>query len=66
MTPKLLLKIDEVSEATGWGRTFIYERLKAGDLKAVKVGRSVRVSMESLQEFIRRHASTPLVDPTLR
>lgn len=30
MTPKLLLKIDEVSEATGWGRTFIYERLVDG------------------------------------
>ncbi len=64
MTTKLLLKIEEVSEATGWGRTFIYERLKAGDLQAVRVGRSVRVSVESLQALIRARTAPMASDAT--
>ena len=58
MDDRLLLKIPEVVRLTGWGRTFIYEQIGAGELAVVRVGRSVRVSMEALQAFIKRHVVT--------
>ena len=49
---KLLLKIPEVVQATGYSRSFIYEQIAAGSLKAVRKGRTIRVSAEVLQAWI--------------
>ena len=49
---KLLLKIPEVVEATGYSRSFIYEAVAAGTLKVKRKGRTIRVSAEDLQAWI--------------
>ena len=49
---KILLKIPEVSEATGYSRAFIYERIAAGELKVVRSGRTVRVAIDDLKEWV--------------
>jgi len=37
----------------GWTRTFIYERLGAGDLEAVKAGRRTIITVESADRLFR-------------
>ena len=49
---KLLLRIPEVAQATGFSRSFIYEQIAAGGLKAIRVGRTVRVKADDLKEWI--------------
>ena len=50
---RLLLKISDVQEATGLGRTRIYELVRSGDLRAVHIGKSIRVPVAALEEFVR-------------
>ena len=49
---KLLLRIPEVVQVTGYSRSFIYEQIRAGALKAIRVGRTIRIGAEDLQEWI--------------
>lgn len=51
ITPQLH-KLATVSERTGLGRTVLYEQIKAGKLKVVRVGRAVRVKEADLADFI--------------
>ena len=49
---KMLLKIPEVVEATGYSRAFIYEQIATGGLKAIRVGRTIRVRADDLKAWI--------------
>ncbi len=51
-TQRLLLRIPEVAEALGLGRTKVYELIAAGALPTIRVGRAVRVSVTALQKWI--------------
>ncbi len=51
-TQRLLLRIPEVAEALGLGRTKIYELIAAGALPTIRVGRAVRVSVTALQKWV--------------
>ena len=52
ITTPQLHKLNQVSERTGLGRTSLYEQIKAGNLKVVRVGRAVRVKEADLADFI--------------
>lgn len=52
---KLLLKPTEAAEALGIGRTMIYEMLQQGLLPTVRFGRSIRVPVRALEEWIKNH-----------
>ena len=49
---KLLLRIPEVVEATGFSRSFIYEQIASGGLKVMRVGRTIRVRADDLKAWI--------------
>jgi excisionase family DNA binding protein len=49
---RLLLRMPEVAEALGIGRTKIYEIIATGELPTVRVGRSVRISVTTLQKWV--------------
>ena len=49
---KLLLKPAEVCETLGIGRTRIYEMLATGELPSVRLGRSVRIPVTALRQWI--------------
>ena len=49
---KLLLRIPEVVQATGFSRSSIYEQVASGGLKAIRVGRTIRVRAADLQVWI--------------
>ena len=48
---RLLLRIPEVAETLGIGRTKIYEMIATGELPTVRVGRAVRISISTLQKW---------------
>lgn len=51
-TQRLLLRIPEVAEALGLGRTKIYELIAAGAFPTIRVGRAVRASVTALQKWV--------------
>ena len=49
----LLLSIEEVGRALSIGRSTVYELIGAGKLEVVHIGRAARVTVSSLEAFIR-------------
>ena len=47
-----LLTVDEVAEMLKLSKYTIYEKIKAGDIKAFKVGRKIRITEDDLKEYI--------------
>ena len=54
---RLLLTVPEAAEALGVSRSVVYELMDRGDLRNIKIGRSRRVLVTSLEEFIARRLS---------
>lgn len=46
--------VTELRIVSGLGRTKYYELIASGELEAIKVGRAVRVSRASFEEWTRR------------
>lgn len=51
---RLLLPVGEAAEALGIGRTKVYELISVGELESVHIGRSCRVPVTALQDYIER------------
>lgn len=51
---RLLLRPEEAAQALGVGRTTVFELIKAGELRSVKIGNSRRISADALADFVRR------------
>ncbi|MDP9478727.1 MAG: helix-turn-helix domain-containing protein [Actinomycetota bacterium] len=49
------LSVKELGVLTGLGRTKLYEVVASGELEAIKVGRAVRVSRTSFEEWTRKN-----------
>lgn len=52
MTLPALLKLSEVMAKTGLSRSAVYRVINTGQLKTVKIGRSVRIKETDLHRFI--------------
>jgi excisionase family DNA binding protein len=55
----LLLTPEEAAEVLRVGRTTVYALMKSGDLHAVHIGRSCRLSRAELQRYVD-HLAAPL------
>ncbi len=49
---KVLYTIPELVKLTGYSRSFIYQAITDGSLKVRRKGRTIRVSIDSLNEWI--------------
>lgn len=47
-----LLTVGEAAETLGMGRTAIFEQIRLGRLKSVKVGRARRIPLDYINDFI--------------
>jgi excisionase family DNA binding protein len=47
-----LLSIPEVCKALGMGKSWTYRRLKSGEIPSVKLGRTIKVKREDLEEYL--------------
>ena len=50
--PRLLISVEEAAQILGIGRTAAYELVRKQQLKSVKIGRTRRVVVSSLNEYI--------------
>lgn len=62
-TAPLLLRLTEVAEQLGLGRSTVCQLLQRGDLPCVRIGRSVRVPADALAEWVRERVETPETRP---
>ena len=51
---KMWLSYPEARTYAGLGKTKLWEMIGAGEIKAARVGKAVRISRESLDEFMQR------------
>ena len=49
---RLLLRPEEVARALGVGRTTVFELIRAGELRSVKIGKSRRIPTEAVREYV--------------
>jgi len=54
-----LLSIAEVCRALGMGKSWTYRRLKSGEIPSVKLGRSIKVKREDLEEYLESQRYQP-------
>lgn len=54
MGAQMLLAIDTVCERTELGATKVRELIRDGELEAVRVGKAIRITAESLDAFVAR------------
>ncbi len=54
---RLLLRPREVAAATGLSRSMVYDLIGRGELPSIRVGKSVRVPVADLQQWIRDQAA---------
>jgi excisionase family DNA binding protein len=50
-----LFSVPEVGELLGMGRSWVYQQIKSGQMPSVKLGGSVKVRREDLEEYIQSH-----------
>lgn len=68
----ILLTIPEAARRLNIGRTLAYELIGAGTLEVVHIGRSVRVPVDALHDFVQRRRieeqsrRAPRVDSPMR
>jgi hypothetical protein len=53
---KLSYNLQELCQATGLGRTYLYSKISAGDLVRIKAGSRTLITAESAEAFIQRLA----------
>ncbi len=54
-----LMSIDEVCGALGMGKSWTYRKLKSGEIPSVKLGRSIKVKREDLEEYLESRRYRP-------
>jgi excisionase family DNA binding protein len=50
-----LLSIPQLCQALGMGKSWIYRRLRSGEIPSVKLGRTIKVRRDELEEYLQRH-----------
>ena len=66
---KLLVRPSEAADLLGLGRSKVYAMIASGELPSVKIGKSIRVPVEELRQWVHGRVSEstsllPLAEPT--
>jgi excisionase family DNA binding protein len=54
-----LLSIPELCQELGMGKSWVYRRLRSGEIPSVKLGRSIKVKRGDLEEYLEKQRSMP-------
>jgi excisionase family DNA binding protein len=55
-----LLSIPELCQELGMGKSWIYRRIRSGEIPSVKLGRSIKVKRTDLEEYLESRRHRPL------
>lgn len=50
----LLVSPDEAARMIGFGKSKLYELIRAGEIGVIKIGRSTRIEVADLRQWIER------------
>jgi len=50
----LLVSVEQAAGLLGIGRTTLYELIRRGDVRPIRIGRCVRIPRRELEEFVER------------
>jgi excisionase family DNA binding protein len=50
-----LLSTPQLCQELGMGKSWVYRRLRSGEIPSVRLGRSVKVRRDELEEYLERH-----------
>src|SRR5215211_664579 len=51
-----LLSIPEVCQELGMGKSWVYKRIRSGEIASVKLGHNIKVKREALEEYLQSQA----------
>jgi len=54
-----LLAMPELCQELGMGKSWVYRRLRSGEIPSVKLGRSIKVKRADLEEYLENHRYQP-------
>ncbi len=54
-----LLSIEQVCQELGMGKSWIYHRIKSGEIPSVKLGRNIKVKREDLDQYLENQRYQP-------
>jgi excisionase family DNA binding protein len=54
-----LLSIPEICQELGMGKSWVYRRLRSGEIPSVKLGRSIKVKRADLEEYLEKQRYQP-------
>jgi excisionase family DNA binding protein len=50
-----LLSIPQLCQELGMGKSWIYRRLRSGEIPSIRLGRTIKVRRDELEEYLERH-----------
>jgi excisionase family DNA binding protein len=54
-----LLAIPDVCQELGMGKSWVYRKLKSGDIPSIKLGHNIKVKREDLEEYLESQRYQP-------
>ncbi len=54
-----LLSIPEVCQELGMGKSWVYKRIRSGEIPSVKLGHNIKVRREDLESYLERQRNLP-------
>ena len=54
-----LLSIPEVCQELGMGKSWVYRRLKSGEIPSIKLGHNIKVKREELEQYLESQRHQP-------
>jgi excisionase family DNA binding protein len=61
-----LLSIPQLCQELGMGKSWIYRRLRSGEIPSVRLGRTIKVRRDELEQYLERHHSAERVQEALQ
>ena len=54
-----LLSIGQVCQELGMGKSWVYQRIRSGEIPSVTLGHNIKVRREALEEYLQSQATLP-------
>ena len=60
-----LITIPEVCQELGMGKSWVYKRIRSGEIPSIKLGHNIKVRREDIEKYLQRQAYRPREDAVL-
>ena len=57
-----LLSIPQICQELGMGKSWVYRRLKSGEIPSIKLGHNIKIKREELEQYLESQRHQPLAE----